>query len=40
MLAEIARKREELERAHAEQTRRAAEQAAVPDALQRTSRRR
>jgi hypothetical protein len=38
MLAEIARKRDELERAHVEQTRRAAEQAqaAAHDAVQRT----
>jgi hypothetical protein len=38
MLAEIARKRDEAEREHAEQTRRAAEQApaAVADAVQRT----
>jgi hypothetical protein len=37
MLAEIARKRDEAEREHAEQTRRAAEQAPAPapDAVQR-----
>jgi hypothetical protein len=42
MLAEIARKREELERAHAEQTRRALEQGQAParDAVQRTPPRR
>jgi hypothetical protein len=42
MLAEIARKRDELERAHAEQTRRAAEleRAPAPNAVQRTPPRR